>query len=328
VPPTHPAPLVRRTALGLALALVTACGAPDPDATSSFELDVPSGASASSLTGQLVDKGLVSSAFTWKVYVRLHDASCIKAGRHEVSPRMSIPELLDALCSTPLPEDEPFTVPEGWRARDIDAALADRGWLPAGAYLAVVEHKAVPAPFEVSGPTYEGYLFPETYMVVPKELTAEGLVTRQLDTFQARFLAAHPDLGKRSLHDVVVMASLVEREEPSPANRPVVAGVLWKRLDHAWNLGCDATSRYTLAQWNDRDAFMVQLRNPGDVYNTRLRPGLPPTAIGNPGLASLEAALSPVETEWWYYLHDGTGQFHGAKDKAGHEANRRTFNVY
>jgi UPF0755 protein len=317
----------------LLILLSTACvdfDAPvDPDQPEPFEFEVPAGASASGLTQQLLGQGLVPGELHWKWFLRNTDANCIKAGRFEVRRNMSMRELLDTLCGAPLPDDVPFTVLEGWRIRDIDAALTEKGWIEQGAYAAIAQTKGVDSPFPVEGPTFEGYLFPETYMVVEKDFDAAAFVTRQLETFKARFLDAHSDdLGGRSLHDLVIMASMLEREEPKPTQRPIVAGILYKRLEGNWNLGVDATSRYTLAEWNDRKAFLKKLRDPQDVYNTRLRGGLPPTAIGNPGIHSLEAALSPESSPWWYYLHDKDGVFHGAKDGAGHEANRRRYNVY
>jgi UPF0755 protein len=121
---------------------------------------------------------------------------------------------------------------------------------------------------------------------------------------------------------------MIEREEPDPANRPMVAGILWKRIDNAWNLGVDATSRYTIQDWNDRDAFMKQLRDPKDPYNTRLRPGLPATAIGNPGKTALEAAADPTASDYWYYLHDSTHTLHPSRTVAEHEAARKKYDVY
>ena len=99
-------------------------------------------------------------------------------------------------------------------------------------------------------------------------------------------------------------------------------------MDSSWNLGVDATSRYTIDKWNDRKAFLVQLRDPSDPYNTRLRGGLPPTAIGNPAIDSLTAALSPTESEFWYYLHDSQQVLHPSRNSAEHEAYRRKYNVY
>lgn len=328
---------MRTTALVLlipcVLALGTACvdaDAPvDPARPEPFVLEVPPGATASGLTETLEAEGLVPAGWQWRWFLRGTEAGCLKAGKHRVTRAGSMRELLETLCGAPLVEDEPFTVVEGWRIRDIDAALAAKGWIAPGAYAAAARPDALTIPFAVEAETLEGYLFPETYRVVPERFDVTEFVARQVATLQERFVAKHPDgFGERSLHDIVVMASMLEREEPKPAQRPVVAGILWKRLDAGWNLGVDATSRYTLDDWSDRRAFLGRLRDPEDVYNTRLRGGLPPTAIGNPGLESLEAAAAPEDSPYWYYLHDGDGTFHGARDAAGHAANRARHNVY
>ena len=298
--------------------------------TTEIVFEVPKGATGKGLGDELVSQKLAPSEWQWKWFIRSNDASCIKAGKHAVSPGMSMRQVLESLCGAPIPDDEPFTVVEGWRIRDIDEALAAKGWITAGDYIKLAESKAVDMPFEISSPTLEGYLYPETYMVEPARFSTKAFIERQLTTFQERFLSKHKDQlpANRDLNAIVVMASMLEREEPNPENRPIVAGILWKRLDNSWNLGVDATSRYTLADWNDRKAFLVNLRDPHEPYNSRLRPGLPPTAIGNPALPSLEAALAPVESEYWYYLHDSSKGFHGGKDVAEHEANRKKYDVW
>jgi UPF0755 protein len=103
---------------------------------------------------------------------------------------------------------------------------------------------------------------------------------------------------------------------------------MWKRVDRNFGLGIDATSRYTIPDWNNREDFLVQLRDPEDPYNTRLRKGLPPTAIGNPAIESLEAAANPESSEFLYYLHDAQQNLHPARDATEHEANRAKFGVY
>ncbi len=308
-------------------------GAPrDPDDHSEHIVEVPKGATARSMAPILEEAGLVADAEDFVLWLRLtKQGGCIKAGRHKLRPDMRAEELVQALCGAPLPEDIPFTVVEGWRIREIDAALAAAGLAEAGAYaLAVSKPGAYQADFPLPTDTLEGYLFPETYMVEPHRFTVEGLVQRQLDLFAERFVRRQDEaaLGARGLHNLVIMASMLEREEPKPEQRPLVAGILWKRLDSGWNLGVDATSRYTLDQWNDRRAFLKKLRDPADPYNTRLRGGLPPTPIGNPSLSSLEAALGPVDSPYWYYLHDDQQTLHPAVDVAGHEANRKKYNVY
>jgi len=244
---------------------------------------------------------------------------------------MALPAIHAALASPPLPEDEPFTVVEGWRRADTDRALAEHGWAPEGAYLAATSTARIHLPFAIDAPNLEGYLFPETYKFVKADFEAEHLVRRQLEIFTERFFEPHRleiERSDRSLHTVVTIASMLEREEPIAAVRPKVAGVLYKRLDAGRPLGVDATSRYTLDSWNDRRAFLMKLRDPDDPYNTRLDAGLPPTPIGAPGLDSLRAALDPEPSPYWYYLHDAEQQIHFARTAEEHEANRRRYDVW
>ncbi len=314
-----------------------ACGNVDApmDATDSTPVvfEVPKGSTANGIGPALVEAGFVTSEFNWKMGFKMGglDGSCLKAGKFELRRDMSQRQVLETLCGVPLADDVDFTVLEGWRLRDTDKALADKGFITAGAYLAVTEGKTVPAPFDVSGPTYEGYLFPETYKVPPPgSFDVDKFVVRQLETFDTRFLASHKDevAAGRGLHDIVIVASLLEREEPSVSNRPVVAGLIFKRLDKGWQLGIDATSHYKLDEWNDRKGLLAALKDPDDLYNTRKRKGLPPTAIGAPSVPSLEAAMAPKDSEWWFYLHDSKGVFHGARNGDEHDANRRKYNVY
>jgi UPF0755 protein len=243
---------------------------------------------------------------------------------------MSAQEILDTLCEAPIPEDVPFTVVEGWRIREIDAALTLEGWITEGDYASLASSPAeFEASFDLPGDTLEGYLFPETYRVIPETFDPREFIQRQLDTLGRSFVQPNVEsLPDRGLHEIVTMASMLEREEPTAANRPLVAGILWKRLDADWNLGVDATSRYSLENWNDRRAFLARLRDPEDPYNTRLRPGLPPTPIGNPGISALEAALTPEASEYWYYLHDAQQNLHPTRNGREHEQMRRRYDVY
>jgi UPF0755 protein len=245
---------------------------------------------------------------------------------------MTIPELLRALGETPLSDDTPLTMVEGWRLSDADAWLAQAKLIEPGAYVRATEEPSrfnIPFPFTAS--TLEGYLFPETYMVPPGPIEVDRLVQRQIDAFDARFFrSSREEIQKsgRTVHEIVIMASLLEREEPDPEQRSMVAGVLFKRLDANTPLGVDATSRFKLADWNDRHMFLQALRDPDDTYNTRLRAGLPPGPIGAPGLASLLAALRPVKSAYWYYLHDGDRRIHFSRTADEHESKRKRYNVY
>ena len=301
----------------------------DPSDTTEVIFEVPQGATARSLGPELEAQGLITAGWQWEAYLRLNKAGgCLKAGRFSVSRSLAVPEILEVFCGVPLADDVPFTVLEGWRIREIDAALAAEGWTQAGEYAALARQPHLfQLPIPLEGETLEGLLYPDSYRVEPDRWDTASFIQRQLDTFATVWGEVGP-AGDRTPYEVLVMASMVEREEPRPENRALVAGILWKRLDANWNLGVDATSRYTLKNWNDRKAFLKNLRDPNERYNTRLRGGLPPGPIGNPGRSALEAAAAPEASEWWYYLHDANKNLHPARDSRGHEANRRKYNVY
>lgn len=306
-----------------------------PGSSATVELTVPKGASARALGPLLAGAGLIDDARLWRVFLWKRGKLDAKAGRHLLSPGMTLAELAAVLEGPPLPEDQPFVVVEGWRLRDIDASLVARGWIRPGDYVAAASDPSrYRAPFPLPqgpGRTLEGYLYPETYRVVPGAFDVTALVQRQLDLFAERVWAPHRaevEATGRTFDDLVIMASLLEREEPVPDLRPLVAGILWKRIDRGFPLGVDATSRYELPEWNDRKAFLVRLRDEKDPWNTRIRKGLPPGPIGAATLASFAAALSPKPSDFLYYLHDGERRLHPARDASEHEANRKRYGVW
>jgi UPF0755 protein len=297
------------------------------------EFEVKKGATLNSVGKQLEAEGLIASATLWRVYLKLHaTAPSPKAGRHEVSASMNVPELIETLAGAPIPDDVPLTMVEGWRLVDADAALAEKGLIEAGAYIeAASDPSRFTIPFPAPPGTLEGYLLPETYAVPPGKLDVDKLIQRQIGAFHRRFVKPHAaeiEKSGRTLDDIVKVASLLEREEPNPETRPKVAGVMYNRLDSNTPLGIDATSRYTLENWNERKPFLAKLRDPNDPYNTRLKSGLPPTAIGAASLPSLLAALRPEPSKYWYYLHDSKRRIHFARTAEEHEANRKKYNVW
>lgn len=303
-----------------------------PGADETVEFEVPRGITGRALGARLAEAGLIQNDLLWRYHLARRGGLAAKAGRFALSPGMTPAQIAEALEGVPLPDDLPFVIIEGWRLRDTDAALAAAGWIEPGAYIqAASRSEGYRASFPLPQGSLEGYLYPETYALPRTGFDVRALVQRQLDTFAARFWLEHEDEVKksgRSLHDVVVMASLLEREEPLPEQRPLVAGILWKRIDAGVPLGVDATSRYELAEWNDRRAFLKRLRDPEDPWNTRTRKGLPPGAIGSPTVDSLVSALRPKASEFWYYLHDGDRILRPSRNAREHEALRRQYNVY
>lgn len=304
----------------------------DPSDDGEVMFEVKKGTSARALGAELAEQGLISDANVWRYFLRRRGKLDAKAGRHKLKRSMTMSEIGDALEGTPESEDVPFTFLEGWRLRDSDAALVEKGWIKPGEYIALANQPSkFKAPFKLPSDTLEGYLYPETYAVSPNRFDLERLIQRQLDGFVKRFYEpykAEIEKSGRSLHDLVRMASMLEREEPTPSQRPVVAGILWKRIDMNFPLGVDATSRYELEQWNDRKAFLKRLRDKEDRYNTRYNTGLPPTPIGAATVESLTAAMKPKKSEYLYYLHDANKILRPSRNAAEHEALRKKYNVY
>jgi UPF0755 protein len=303
-----------------------------PASAPDVEFTVTKGTTARGLGAMLVKQQLIKDTNSWRYFLWKRGALNAKAGRHLVSARMNMSEIATALEGVPLPDDVPFVIIEGWRLRDTDKALAEKGWAKPGEYIkAASDPKSFKAAFPLPASTLEGYLYPETYQVPAAGVDLHALIQRQLDTFGERFFVPHKDAiekSGRTLNELVTMASMLEREESVPAQRPTVAGILWKRFDHKQGLGVDATSRYELEDWNDRKSFLAKLRDNDDPYNTRTKIGLPPGPIGAPTVASLLAAAQPEDNPYWYYLHDSSKQLHPSKNAAEHEALRAKFNVY
>ncbi|MBI5495346.1 MAG: endolytic transglycosylase MltG [Deltaproteobacteria bacterium] len=336
--------LARRAAVGLLLCAVLTGGGlggwvyvcvnrpPDAGDTETAEFTVPAGATLRDVGRRLEKAGFIRSARVWRAWLWLHPPVPIKAGKHPLSRSMPMMAVAEALAGKPLAEDAPLTVVEGWRICDVDAFLAQGGLAAAGAYSAATREAMKYRPtFPAPPGDLEGYLLPETYRVPVGPVDVEKLVARQLDAFTGRFFKPYAEeiaRSGRSLHALVTVASMLEREEHDPTRRPAIAGVIYRRLEAGVALGIDATSRYHLRQWNDRENFLVALRDPADPYNTRLRTGLPPGPIGAPSVASLVAALRPEKSAYWYYLHDARGGLHFARTADEHEANRRRYNVY
>ena len=198
------------------------------------------------------------------------------------------------------------TIPEGLsRARDREARRARRTC--SGSYLAASKRFSGRLnPFRYGAPkgtrSTEGFLFPATYEL-KAAAPAKDLVDRQLKAFEDNFASVDLRRAKRknlTAYDVLIIASMVEREAQLASERKLVAAVIYNRLKDGIPLGIDATSRYELNNWT-RPLKRSELES-DSPYNTRKRTGLPPTPIGNPGLASIRAAAAPASVSYRYYV--------------------------
>jgi UPF0755 protein len=226
--------------------------------------------------------------------------------------------------ATVLAKPKPFRVvfPEGFTRKQMAArvtavagiARRERGKrvrIKAGAYLAATARLRQEPGFGRRALPLEGFLFPATYDFTVRTSSAQ-LVAAQLQAFRRNW--AKVDLGYASSknltpYDVLIIASMVEKETLSPDERQLVAAVIYNRLHAKMALGIDATLRYGLDIPPTESIRESQLANP-TPYNTRLHPGLPPTPIASPGLASLQAAAHPAKVDYLYFVRKPDKKHH------------------
>jgi UPF0755 protein len=281
------------------------------------------GSSAAEIGNKLYEEGLIRSSLAFRVYVQAYGKSKkIQAGEYSLSPNLSLSELVDLLGRGPL--EVWVTIPEGLRQEEIAERFAV-GLVKADAEVFIKE-------FLSSSKGKEGYLFPDTYLF-PKTASASAVVNKLLTTFDQKTgqdIADGASENGLSLNEVVILASIIERETLGSEERPIVAGILYKRWENGWPLQADATLQYAVGttrcsgqaigcKWWEPVA--KEDLNISSGYNSYKFTGLPPAPIANPGLSSLEAAANPQQNDYWYYIHDSTGQIHYAKTIEEHNAN-------
>lgn len=271
---------------------------------------IESGENVEKIGDQLLNRKLIRSSriFGMLASARGLDRN-IKPGRYKLSGNMNVNEILNAF-SNPEEGEISVTIPEGYTIDEIDKRLAEIGLIMAGE-------------FRSEAANYEGYLFPDTYFVFKFNFDPKDLVRKMRANFLKKTAGLEQEIAqsKRTLPEIIIMASIIEKEVKTAGDYSVVAGILWKRLDSDWPLQTDATLLYGK---QSRSITSSDL-NDDSPYNTRKRLGLPPTPIGNPGLATIRAAASPQESSYWFYLTDDEGDVHYATTNDEHNENRRIY---
>jgi UPF0755 protein len=301
---------------------------------------IESGETALTVSSRLEEAGFISDGNLFRVYMRYNGIDQrIAAGDFEVSRSMSMKEIADVLQRARY-EEIVITVPEGMRAEEVADMLDVRNIMDGDSFLALVRSGTQAAqglgdyPWLPAGLTsLEGYLFPDTYRL-PVPATPNDLVRRMLDNFELRVtddVLAPAQQAGRGLEQIIIMASIVEREAPLADERPLVASVYWNRVSGACSdqtggayLQADPTVQYAAGrpgEWWWKPPSVEAYAAVQSPYNTYLRPGLPPTAIASPGLSAIQAATQPAETQYCFFVAMGEGAHVFARTLAEHEAN-------
>ena len=286
--------------------------------------DVEKGSGAETIAENLEDENLIVSevSFVRTVEEEELDGS-LRYGRFVLSSGMTLREIITVLTTQGTGEMA-ITVLEGWTIEDIDAELVELGLAEAGTFKTCAINCKFDYVFLEGNGGLEGFLFPDTYFIDSANFTVESFTRTLLENFDAKWtdeMQAAMEAESRSIREMVIVASMIEKEVRTEKDLSLVSGIIWKRLDNDWMLGIDATLLYTQ---NDGELSPEDLAN-DNPYNTRLNTGLPPTAIGNPGLASLQAALVPEISDYWFYLTDDEGDVHYAVTNEEHEANKTEY---
>ena len=286
---------------------------------------IPRGASVSQAGDVLADRGVVSSAFFFKLRAKLDGPDDIKSGTYRLPKDMTYAAAFDALAKgPPKPKTTDITITEGRTIREANRLL--RKTSLKGSYAGAARRSKVLRPQQYGAPrrirTLEGFLFPATYQVRVGAPVAD-LVTKQLQNFRKQFATvnlAYAKSKKLTAYDVLIIASMIEREAAVAKDRRKIASVIYNRLHEGMTLGIDATLRYKLDNWT-RPLRVSELETAGP-YNTRSHQGLPPTPIGNPGLASIRAAANPARTRFLYFVVKPCGNGEHAFQKTDAEFQR------
>ncbi len=277
-------------------------------------VELPAGASVSTIGRLLTQAGVVPDELTFRVAARLAgEDRRLQAGEYRFADAARPGEVVARLARGDV-FTRTVTFPEGRTIAEMGDIFANSGLGTADAFRAAAADPSPIATFDPGAANLEGYLFPDTYSL-PRRAGAEGTVAAMVAGFarafdaQLRAAAAERHL---SAHDVVTIASIVEKETAQPDERPIIAAVYENRLARGMVLQCDPTVIYALmlaGRWNrNLSKKDLQIDSP---YNTYRYAGLPPGPIASPGRASLEAAVHPADVPYLYFVskNDGTHAF-------------------
>ncbi|MCL4533942.1 MAG: endolytic transglycosylase MltG [Bacteroidetes bacterium] len=298
--------------------------------------DVNRGESTKSIAERLESAGIIRSAWFFSTMVQLKGVeSELKAGQYELRASMRPSEIM-ARLQQGVGRGRRVVVPEGWRLGQVADLLEREGITSRQAFLDAAAHASTDPSFgRPADATAEGYLFPDTY-IVPADITADGTVALMVHNFERRVdssLRQRAVERGQTIHQVLIVASIVEREAVVGSERPLIASVYYNRLKAGMPLQADPTVQYAVAG-NDppttADGYWKKELTQADLnstspYNTYRAPGLPPGPISNPGLASIKAALDPAESDYLYFVAKPDGSHAFARTFEEHLQNVRKF---
>lgn len=306
---------MRRVAIGVTLALVAGCGV---EGGAPVRVVVPKGATLRVAAESLEAKGVIRSPRLFLLYARFKGGDRrIKAGTYLLPRGEGWGSVLDALAGGKGLENT-ITVVEGWTLRQIVPQMARMLGAPVESVEVAVRDTALLRRLDVPTPTLEGYLFPDTYTFTDgttPRAAVRTMVARFEEVWRAEW-TARLDTIAMSRHDLLTLASIIEREAKLPPERPVIAAVYRNRLRDGMRLQADPTVQYAHGGHKPRLYYKdLEIDSP---YNTYRYAGLPPGPIGAPGRPSMQAALYPAAVPYKFFVAFPDGHHEFTNDFASH----------
>ncbi len=271
---------------------------------------IPRGAGVRQIGAILAEHQLIVNDIRFLMLARLtHAGTRLQAGEFSIPRGLRPAEVLDLLARAKAVQ-HPVTIPEGLTMEEVAAVFADKGWVSREKFLALCRDPAFVHHLGLQQDRLEGYLFPDTYALMRGKSGAKYIITRMV----RRFFQVWNEIAVRkksslTRHQIVTLASIVEKETANPAERPLIARVFLNRLHRSMRLQSDPTVIYGLPAFNG-NLTRKDLRR-ATLYNTYVIDGLPPGPICNPGRAAMEAVLNPADSAALYFVskNNGSHQF-------------------
>lgn len=263
------------------------------------------------ISENLRKQGLIRNQLAFRIYLLLENKQGqLKAGEYVLSPAMTVRQISQIIYQGEIASVK-ITIPEGFTLKQIEARLNANfdHKIDFQTQKAKLFQKDFAFLAELAEETpLEGFLFPDTYQFTPQS-SQEEIILKMLANFEKRL---RPELKQeianqgKSVFEIVIMASILEKEVKTPEDKKIVAGILWKRLNVEMPLQVDATIVYLTGEKTSQITY--EQTRIDSFYNTYKYAGLPPGPVCNPGLESIEAAIYPQTSDHWYYLSTPEGQ--------------------
>lgn len=294
----------------------------DPESDEEIAVEIPTGSSRTDIARTLEEAGVINSAFVFNYHVRFSEEEGFRAGYYLFSPAMSTDEIVSMLQEggSPIPEEPEgrLTIPEGYMLEQVAMNVESQTEYTTEEFMELVEDDSflntllddypelLSTTMEMREETryaLEGYLYPATYEIYD-EVTLESLVTRMIDRMNQAVEPYYEEIeaSEFTVHEMLTLASFIEREGFNAEDRDLFSGVFYNRLETDMPLQTDVSVTYALGEHQERISYEdLEVDSP---YNTYMYTGLGPGPVNNPSENSIQAAVHPAETDYMYFLAD------------------------